>query len=393
MKILFVLCRDPFEQRDGGTYAIRATLERVAARAVVTLTGFGPSFDQPSLGGYPTAGSLGLARNTVGGFLRSLASRYPYALAKYGSVAAQQRLLGIIGAADYDVVWYEQTQAAGAAYLSGEMRSRMRRCLHVLRHHNVEAELVRARSGWLARLAGPALRVEATKLRRAELAIVRAVDHVLTISGEDRDALNAGAPGASHVMHAPVPTPVVAPGDGRPWAERRTVAFVGISTWGPNAEAVRWIRETLARALERALPDIHVRLIGGGTEALQQGSPQNVSCAGFVPDLAAELRSVLCTLAPIRSGAGVNIKVIESLANGIPVVGTHFSRRGVDSDAYLEAETVVQFVERIRALRDRPQWAAELSRRGRESAERSCSQFEAVLDRVLSNHSSAKASL
>jgi glycosyltransferase involved in cell wall biosynthesis len=255
--------------------------------------------------------------------------------------------------------------------------------LHILRPHNVESNIVADRPGLGAWLTRPILRLEAARLRACERELVCSLDRVLAITPEDALAYQDGVPSEGpRVRYAPVPAPLVHPAVTVPWPERRNVLFVGHCAWGPNADAARWITRCLAPVLREACPDLQLRLIGKGTEHFLRGRTDNVKCCGFVEDLERELDSALCTIAPVRMGGGVNIKVLESLAHGLPVVGTRFSRRGVESDGYLEAETAVEFCARIRELR-RPGRAADLSARARASTMRACDLFEAELDEAL----------
>jgi O-antigen biosynthesis protein len=50
---------------------------------------------------------------------------------------------------------------------------------------------------------------------------------------------------------------------------------------------------------------------------------------GHVDDLAAELDAARLTVAPLRYGAGIKSKVIESLAAGVPCIGTTIAFEGM----------------------------------------------------------------
>jgi len=58
---------------------------------------------------------------------------------------------------------------------------------------------------------------------------------------------------------------------------------------------------------------------------------QNVSICvfGYVPDIQIFWSSIDVFVAPIMSGAGVNVKICESLANGVPVVASPHAVRGL----------------------------------------------------------------
>ena len=51
---------------------------------------------------------------------------------------------------------------------------------------------------------------------------------------------------------------------------------------------------------------------------------------GYVDDLAAELERADVIVAPIRTGAGTRLKIIEAFAAQVPVVSTTFGALGLD---------------------------------------------------------------
>lgn len=110
---------------------------------------------------------------------------------------------------------------------------------------------------------------------------------------------------------------------------RRTPSaiFVG-SAWGPNMEAAQYIATTLAPQL----PQYQFCIAGKCGEHLSGSLPRNVVLLGFVTDLDAELLKHRVALNPITSGSGINIKLLDYLATGTPVVSTPFGARGLPDD-------------------------------------------------------------
>lgn len=103
--------------------------------------------------------------------------------------------------------------------------------------------------------------------------------------------------------------------------------FVG-SWHEPNNEAARAIAQFAAE-----LPTTGFLLVGSHVDALREDVlPPNVLTLGLVPDLVKTslLATVDVALAPLLSGSGTNLKVVEYLAAGIPVVSTDVGLRGLD---------------------------------------------------------------
>lgn len=113
--------------------------------------------------------------------------------------------------------------------------------------------------------------------------------------------------------------------------------FVG-TDYGPNREAVETVLRVATRAAEADL-DMHFLVVGSVGESVASSS-DNVTVTGFVPDLDPYFAAADVGLNPIRSGSGTNIKLVEYLAKGLPVITTPFGARGFDIDHEHEALVV-----------------------------------------------------
>jgi len=119
-------------------------------------------------------------------------------------------------------------------------------------------------------------------------------------------------------------------------ARRDVLGFIGNYRHLPNLDAARWlIGEIMPRVRERD-PTIECLLVGDRLLAgLRQRCGEGVVALGAVDDLAAILDRVRLTVAPLRFGAGIKGKVVDSLAAGIPCVMTPVGAEGLDLPAAL----------------------------------------------------------
>ena len=72
---------------------------------------------------------------------------------------------------------------------------------------------------------------------------------------------------------------------------------------------------------------------------------------GFVPVLADILHKLRCTVVPLRYGAGIKGKVLESFAHGLPCVMSEVAAEGLELPehlAWLVARTPEEFAEQSR---------------------------------------------
>jgi hypothetical protein len=174
---------------------------------------------------------------------------------------------------------------------------------------------------------------EAAGLRTAELLMALAADAVITHSSHELDLLRRDAPEANaHLVLwevAPQPTAV-------PFADRNGVAFVGSFGHGPNLDAALFLVEKIMPLVWKQGPQIPCLLVGTDLPAVLRAAAaadRRVEVVGRVPKLAAVWDRVRLSAAPLRFGAGLKGKVLDSLAGGVPCACTAIAAEGADLPA------------------------------------------------------------
>jgi glycosyltransferase involved in cell wall biosynthesis len=80
------------------------------------------------------------------------------------------------------------------------------------------------------------------------------------------------------------------------------------------------------------MPSAEFIVIGGGCPPALRAELEScagIVCAGYVADLTIQYEAASLAVAPILSGGGTSIKVLEALSYGIPCVMTTFAGRGL----------------------------------------------------------------
>lgn len=114
--------------------------------------------------------------------------------------------------------------------------------------------------------------------------------------------------------------------------------------------------------IKRALPHSRLLLAGGVSKHAPQAA--DIEALGFVEDLATTYGMADVVVNPVRSGTGLNIKSIEALGYGIPLVTTASGSRGIEAaagQAYLCADDPVATVRAIRRVWEQRDQARGLS--------------------------------
>ncbi len=246
--------------------------------------------------------------------------------------------------------------------------------LKVLDEHNIEYQLLertwrQARSP-LRRLYN---RLEAQKLRRAELAACQRVDAVLATSDVDRAALARDVPEVPiHVIPNGVDTAFFMP-DGAP-EDPRSVLFTGAMDYHPNTDGVLYFAgEIWPRIRTQALESV-LTVVGKNPPARVRALTRDgIVVTGTVPDVRPWMRRAAVFVVPLRVGGGTRLKILEALASGRAVVSTSLGCEGLEitpGEEIIVADAPQAFADAVvRCLRD-PVLRARLGARGRALVER-----------------------
>lgn len=212
----------------------------------------------------------------------------------------------------------------------------------------------------------------AARLLRAEAEFLPGFDVVAVAGGGDTADLSVRFPGVRMVVW-PNRVPLVAP---PPFPERSaTVLFVGTLSYPPNIDAVERLARGVLPRLREVVPECRVEVVGRGLPRVVErrvAGVEGLVLRGFVEDLREPYASCGAVVAPIRSGGGTRIKILEAWAHGRPVVSSAMGIEGIEAVEgvhYLRAETDAETAEALaRLLLDRA-LAVEMGVRGRELVE------------------------
>jgi glycosyltransferase involved in cell wall biosynthesis len=237
---------------------------------------------------------------------------------------------------DADVFVAEHSYMAESFIRSAQFRSRK-----LVVNTNVTESLVwRATRGALGRIEEP-------RLLRDELRVALAADAVGTYDAEEAEFYRAK--GVRGVRFLDITMP---PGEQVDVSTTpRRLVFMGTRDWPPNQEGFLHALE-LWPAIAAGIPDAELCIIGAKKPgAADPEYPDGVRDLGFVDDLHAFLGSCRAMIAPIKTGGGVRVKLLDAIRIGLPVVATTpaigslgpiFGLTAVDDDA--------AFVEQCRHL-------------------------------------------
>jgi sugar transferase (PEP-CTERM/EpsH1 system associated) len=187
---------------------------------------------------------------------------------------------------------------------------------------------------------------EAKRLARFEATASRRAHAVLVVNSRERSSLLEIAPGANvHVVPNGIALDDFAPG-GPPAVEPR-VTFCGIMNYAPNEEAALWMARDVWPLVQAKRPDARLSLVGASpTPAVRRlaSLDPTVEVTGTVPDVRPYLWRSAVGVAPLRLARGIQNKVLEAVAAGLPCVVTPAVSEGLPAEV-LPATVLASSIE------------------------------------------------
>jgi len=181
--------------------------------------------------------------------------------------------------------------------------------------------------------------------------------------------------------------------------EPNTVLFAGNFTHRPNVDAVLWLASEVMPRLRARRPDVTLTIIGAypPSEVRALAGP-DIDVLGRVDRIEPFQERAAVVLAPVRTGGGMRMKVLQSLALGKAVVTTPRGADGLTIGGCepplalgKDAESIAGATAHLLADRDARR---ALGSRARDfvaehySADAYASRLEATYAEVISSHSS-----
>ena len=136
-----------------------------------------------------------------------------------------------------------------------------------------------------------------------------------------------------------------------------TLLFVGNYEYEPNRDAALLLAQTIFPTIQQHIPDARLQIVGNAPPPeLQALASDTIEVTGRVADVRPYLAQATVFVCPLRVGAGIKNKVLESLAMGLPTVATPLSVDGiaVQNGQRVLVTTIENMADAtVRVLRDR----------------------------------------
>ncbi len=229
-----------------------------------------------------------------------------------------------------DLVFYENLESL--SFFSAIVKRVLPAVLQVYDAHNIDSEL------WKQLEVSQQQRIFETYAENAlkiETNLYKKVDAFLTCSEADRDkliVLNQGRlPGFT------IPNGVDT--DAKPFDEspmkhsQNEILFCGSMDYYPNEEGLIWFYDQVFPLIKKAMPKVVLTLVGSSVKNERNQKLWNdssVHIKGRVTSLQPFYNQAGVCIAPLLSGSGTRLKIIEAMSFGNPIVSTSIGAEGLN---------------------------------------------------------------
>lgn len=265
----------------------------------------------------------GHKKETLKWLLSSLVKKVPFSSEKYVGAKFLEIVNAKLKQKQYDYIFIDHTQMLWICdYFSNDQRV-------ILISHNVESQLyddlANDSSNWLKRNI---LRLESSKLKKLELSSIKTINQIWSLSENDTayySKLNNSEYNSLTCITFDA-LPLLEP-DLQPLPEANyDVSLLGTWSWDANMKGLRWFFDNVYPLLPM---EITIQVAGKGADWLAD-KYKNVKYKGFVEDAHEFLSRSKVIAIPSISGAGVQIKTLDAITIGRPIVASQFALRGLE---------------------------------------------------------------
>ena len=306
-------------------------------------------------------------RISILGALKSLIHGDSYILSRFNSPEFAARLKNILTNQAFDIVQIETPYLAQYIPLIRQFSQ----AKISMRAHNVEHEIwQRVARNTRSFFKKWYLLQQNASLKKFEIDSLELYDILVAITQRDLGVFKKLG-----YRHASVVAPVgIHAEDYRPgfsaFSQKPSLAFIGALDWMPNQEGVAWLLDEVWPALSVEFPFLRLEIAGKNTPGwLLKKQTGGVIFLGEVESAVDFINSHQILVAPLFSGSGIKVKVLEGMALGRVVITTPIGAEGIPAthgEHFLIAQTPAEFHHAVKFCIENPVQVSQISTKARQ---------------------------
>lgn len=106
----------------------------------------------------------------------------------------------------------------------------------------------------------------------------------------------------------------------------------------PNLQGLIWFSNEVIPEILKADPQVQFYHVGAYREECKGLLHPAIKLVGYVDDITAHMNSSIIHAVPIKIGGGIRVKILNSMASGIPIVATPMAAQGILVENHQDVE-------------------------------------------------------
>jgi len=322
--------------------------------------------------------------------IRSLVTRQPFLMVRDNQVAMHQVIKQVTTQTQFDIVHVDQLNMAQYA-------ERVTGAGKILDAHNALWLLYKRL--WETMAPGPRkwlLGRDLLLLKQYEGEICRRFEGLLTVSKEDKVALQEAAGQSLEAIVIPIAIDTDEVVKVRRCAEADHILHIGTMFWPPNVDGILWFLREIFPLIQAQRPKTTFDVVGAKPPpeiVAYSSNGSGVNVTGYVVDPTPYYEATGVMVVPLRAGGGMRVKILNALAQGLPIVSTTLGCEGIAVEPgrhLLVADTPEAFAQATLGLLEDKRLANELGYNGRHLIQSTydyravCRPLEALYQQAIS---------
>lgn len=208
---------------------------------------------------------------------------------------------------------------------------------------------------------------EAKLIQQLERRIHQSFDSCLFISQAEVDLFLSSNPdlGKLQVIANGLDTNTFKPCAGNKPSSGPNLLFTGVMDYLPNEDAVVWFADSAWATLKQRHPDATFFIAGmnPSPKVMALANKPGIVVTGFVDDIVQYYDQAHIFIAPFRLARGVQNKVLQAFACGLPTITTPMGCEGIDcshGNEVIVADTIDEMLNQIDWLIEHPEAARQI---------------------------------
>lgn len=274
--------------------------------------------------------------------------KYPNTIRKYIRNNMKQILKQLNKNNKYDIVIFDHLQMADYVKIFNTTKN-------ILIEHNVESRIWDNYTENCKSIIKPIIKYNAKKILEYEKNIITLYDMVIALTEEDKKELKR----ISHYDNIVVMKPYMVIDAVKKEEDfkkiKKNLLFIGSYDWYPNQNAAKFLINEVMPLLREKREGVTLYLVGKDPtiEMLDAASKfKDIVITGKVDSVDEYYEKCDIMINAIEDGSGINIKVVEAMAKGIPILSSEYGLRGFEhnktiASIYINVEDCVEKISTL----------------------------------------------